>query len=75
MDDQLSQATAQTLMWHQSSASKRDPNPARDPTGLDIEDPGFDDLSGNGIMMPAEAFDTPIFADGFESGDASAWTN
>ena len=44
-------------------------------TALDIEDPGFDDVSGSGIMMSNDALNTPIFADGFESGDTSAWTN
>ncbi len=43
-------------------------------TALDIEDPGFDDSSGNGIMMAEPSLDQPIFADGFESGDTSAWT-
>ncbi len=42
---------------------------------LDIEAPGFDRNSGNGIMMPDDALDAPIFADGFESGDTSAWTS
>jgi hypothetical protein len=43
-------------------------------SALDIEDPGFDRDSGNGIMMADRSLETPIFADGFESGDASAWT-
>lgn len=44
-------------------------------TALDIEDPDFDRDSGNGIMMPEDAFNTPIFADGFESGNTSAWSD
>lgn len=43
-------------------------------TALDIDDLGFDRNSGNGIMMPDSAFENTIFSDGFESGDASAWT-
>ncbi|MEM6794471.1 MAG: S8 family serine peptidase [Acidobacteriota bacterium] len=42
-------------------------------TALDIEDPGFDNQSGNGIMMTEESFNSPIFADGFESGNTSSW--
>ena len=44
-------------------------------TALDIEDPGFDRDSGNGIMMAEPGLDAPIFADGFESGDATSWTD
>ena len=44
-------------------------------TALDIEDTGIDRDSGNGIMMMEPALGTPIFADGFESGDASSWTD
>jgi len=45
-------------------------------TALDIEDPGFDRDSGNGIIMgDASMNDVPIFADGFESGDTAAWSN
>ena len=43
-------------------------------TALDIEDPGFDRDSGAGIMMAEPSLETTIFADGFESGDTSAWT-
>lgn len=42
---------------------------------LDIEDTGFDRDSGNGIIMMEPGLDTPIFTDGFESGDASSWTD
>jgi hypothetical protein len=42
---------------------------------LDIMDPGFDNDSGAGILMGEEALDNAaIFADGFESGDTTAWT-
>ncbi len=45
-------------------------------TALDIEDTGIDRDSGFGIIMAEPILEgTPIFADGFESGDASAWTN
>ncbi|MEM9592950.1 MAG: S8 family serine peptidase [Acidobacteriota bacterium] len=43
-------------------------------SALDIEDPGIDDISGNGIMMIEEPMNNTIFADGFESGNTSAWT-
>jgi len=43
-------------------------------SALDIEAPGFDRDSGSGIIMGDEALGTPIFVDGFESGDVSAWT-
>lgn len=43
-------------------------------TAFDIEDPGLDRDSGDGIMMLDPSLDNPIFADGFESGDASSWT-
>ncbi|MEM6455464.1 MAG: S8 family serine peptidase [Acidobacteriota bacterium] len=43
-------------------------------SALDIEDPGFDNDSGNGIMMPEDSFGDTIFADGFESGDATSWS-
>lgn len=43
-------------------------------TALDIDDPGFDDNSGDGIMMGEDSLAQPIFSDGFESGDTSAWT-
>ncbi|MEM9555556.1 MAG: S8 family serine peptidase [Acidobacteriota bacterium] len=43
-------------------------------TALDIETSGFDRDSGNGIQMADPPFDTTIFADGFESGDATSWT-
>lgn len=43
-------------------------------TALDIEAPGFDRDSGNGIIMTEEPINNTIFADGFESGDATAWT-
>lgn len=42
---------------------------------LDIEDSGFDFDSGFGIPRADQAFDAPIFSDGFESGNTSAWTN
>ncbi|MEM8993258.1 MAG: S8 family serine peptidase [Acidobacteriota bacterium] len=42
---------------------------------LDIEELGSDRDSGSGIMMPDESFGNVIFSDGFESGDATAWTN
>ncbi|GAB4190401.1 MAG: S8 family serine peptidase [Wenzhouxiangellaceae bacterium] len=45
-------------------------------TALDIETPGFDRDSGNGIIMgDASLNDVPIFSDGFESGDTAAWSN
>lgn len=45
-------------------------------TALDIEDPGFDRDSGNGIIMgDASLNNVPIFSDGFESGDTAAWSN
>ena len=44
-------------------------------TALDIEDPGLDNDSGSGIMMLENSLGTPIFADGFESGDAASWTD
>jgi len=43
-------------------------------TALDIEDPGFDRNSGNGILDAENAIGDPIFVDGFESGSVSAWT-
>lgn len=44
-------------------------------SALDIEAPGFDRNSGDGIMAAEDALHMPIFADGFESGNTSAWTN
>jgi len=45
-------------------------------TALDIEAPGFDRDSGNGILMgDASLNEVPIFADGFESGDTAAWSS
>lgn len=44
-------------------------------SALDIEDSGFDRDSGAGIMMPEDALENTIFADGFESGDATSWTD
>ena len=44
-------------------------------TALDIEDLGFDRDSGNGIMMLDPVPNNQIFADGFESGNTSAWTS
>lgn len=44
-------------------------------TALDIDDEGFDRNSGSGIIMMPDAADATIFADGFESGDTTAWTN
>ncbi len=46
-------------------------------SALDIEVDGFDFDSGNGIIMTNDALGEAqnIFADGFESGDASAWTD
>lgn len=43
-------------------------------TALDIEDPGFDNTSGHGIVSGLGMAEDPIFSDGFESGDASSWT-
>ncbi|MCG8459723.1 MAG: S8 family serine peptidase, partial [Holophagales bacterium] len=43
-------------------------------TALDIEALGFDRDSGFGIIDAETALGTPIFVDGFESGDATAWT-
>ena len=44
-------------------------------SALDIEIPGFDFDSGSGIIDAADSLGTPIFSDGFESGNTSAWTN
>lgn len=44
-------------------------------TALDIEAPGPDRDSGSGIVNANEALNPVLFADGFESGDATAWTN
>ncbi|MEM1180206.1 MAG: S8 family serine peptidase, partial [Acidobacteriota bacterium] len=44
-------------------------------SALDIEVPGFDRDSGSGIMTADDPIVATIFADGFESGDTSAWTN
>ena len=47
-------------------------------TALDVEAPGVDRDSGVGIVMADEvlaAADVLIFADGFESGDTSAWSS
>ena len=44
-------------------------------TALDIEDPGFDRNSGFGILDAENALGDPIFSDGFESGNTSAWTS
>jgi len=43
-------------------------------SALDIEAPGIDRDSGSGIIMGEQSLGTPIFVDGFESGDVSAWT-
>ena len=43
-------------------------------SALDIDDPGFDNLSGSGIVMTNPSAEATIFADGFESGNTSAWT-
>lgn len=43
-------------------------------TALDIDDEGFDRNSGSGILMMPNLVDSTIFADGFESGNTSAWT-
>ena len=43
-------------------------------SALDIDALGIDVNSGNGIIMADEALGTPIFVDGFESGNTSAWT-
>ena len=43
-------------------------------SALDIEDFGFDRDSGAGIIMGEQSLGTPIFVDGFESGNTSAWT-
>ncbi len=43
-------------------------------TALDIEAPGFDRDSGSGIIMGDTVLNSVIFADGFESGNTSAWT-
>ena len=40
-----------------------------------LEDMGFDRDTGAGIIMGAPSLGAPIFADGFESGDATAWTD
>ncbi len=45
---------------------------------LDIMETGIDRDSGAGILMAEDALDSMsnnIFADGFESGDATAWTD
>lgn len=42
---------------------------------LDIENPGIDRDSGAGILMTDQTLGQPIFVDGFESGDTSAWTS
>ena len=42
-------------------------------TALDIDDLGFDENSGNGIQMMEPSLEPPIFTDGFESGNTSAW--
>jgi hypothetical protein len=43
---------------------------------LDIEAPGLDRDSGAGILDAGSALDTvELFADGFESGDTSAWAS
>lgn len=45
-------------------------------SGLDIDANGIDRNSGTGIMMTNNLLDSrDLFADGFESGDASAWTD
>ncbi len=45
-------------------------------SSLDIEDPGFDRDSGTGILDANGAMNAQnIFADGFESGNTSAWTS
>ena len=45
-------------------------------TALDIEAGGFDNDSGAGILDADTALENQsIFADGFESGDTSAWTS
>jgi subtilisin family serine protease len=47
-------------------------------TALDIEAPGFDRDSGAGIIMADDvlgALSEGVFADGFESGSTSAWTD
>ena len=45
-------------------------------SSLDIEAPGFDEDSGAGILDANNALQNQnIFADGFESGDTSAWTS
>jgi hypothetical protein len=44
-------------------------------SALDIEAPGFDRDSGAGIIMAEPPLGQPIFVDGFESGDVSAWTD
>ena len=44
-------------------------------TALDIEASDFDQDSGAGILDAGSRVDPIIFADGFESGDTSAWGN
>ena len=44
-------------------------------SALDIDETGVDRNSGFGIVMLNNAVDNTIFADGFESGDASSWTD
>ncbi|MEM8961081.1 MAG: S8 family serine peptidase [Acidobacteriota bacterium] len=46
-------------------------------SALDIDDPGFDRNSGNGILMTDQALGNTqdIFSDGFESGDTTAWSS
>ena len=43
-------------------------------SALDIGAPGFDRDSGLGLLTMTED-PSSIFADGFESGDTSAWTS
>ncbi len=42
-------------------------------TALDIDQFGFDRNSGSGIIMSLSLQPSTVFADGFESGDTSAW--
>lgn len=44
-------------------------------TALDIDAAGFDRNSGAGIIKAEDALGVPIFADGFESGNTSSWTD
>lgn len=67
------------LLRQLDSASSQSAAQLRDlfaSSSLDIEDPGFDDISGLGIIDGVSLLEEtgPIFADGFESGNTSSWT-